>query len=220
MQKNKNYELIVFDLDGTLMKSDTTIYNTMIETLQALNLKADIPHQKFIDFIGYHFKDIFEYFDIKVDDLNYFIDVYKKNYYKNLDDTKLYPGVIDLLKSLKDYDIKTAILTTKAQDQLEKIIDYFKLNDYFDLLLGRRDGMQIKPDPEPLLWIIKQLKVDHSKTLIVGDTELDIKCGTRANVDTCYLEYGYGKLNGIEPKYTFQNILQILEIIWKKYCLS
>lgn len=213
MQKNKNYELIVFDLDGTLMKSDTTIYNTMIETLKLLDIKANIPYQKFINFIGYHFKDIFEYFDIKIDDLDYLIDVYKKNYYKNLKDTELYPGVKDLLKSLKDYDIKTAILTTKAQDQLEKIIDYFELNNYFDLLLGRRDGMQIKPDPQPLLWIIKELNVDNKKALMVGDTELDIQCGTRANVDTCYLEYGYGKLNGIEPKYKFQNILQILEIL-------
>jgi HAD superfamily hydrolase (TIGR01549 family) len=213
MQKKSNIQLVVFDLDGTLMKSDLTIYNSMVETLREIGISTEIPKEEFDKFIGYHFQDIFDYFKINVGDLDSYISKYKETYFKNLSQTELYPGVLETLRNLKHKQIKTAILTTKAQDQLEKIITYFELNNYFDYLYGRRLNSKIKPSPEPLLEIMDILKVDNNSTIMVGDTELDIMCGNSAKTFTVFVEYGYGKLNGNFTHYKFSNITQLLEII-------
>ncbi|HOJ38030.1 MAG TPA: HAD family hydrolase [Ignavibacteriales bacterium] len=213
MQKNKTFELIVFDLDGTLMKSDATIYKTMLQTFEVLGIDYHIPYEDFINFIGYHFKDIFDYFNIEVNDIEHFINVYKQRYFNNLMYTELFPKVKETLDIIKNRNIKTAILTTKAQDQLEKIIEYFNMNKYFDLLVGRRPEMKIKPSPEPLLWIINNLKVNPENVLMVGDTELDIECGNKANTYTCYVDYGYGKLKTSKANYSLSYFDKILELL-------
>ncbi len=51
--------------------------------------------------------------------------------------------------------------------------------------MGRRDGLAHKPSPEPLLYICKELQIDPSKTIMIGDTELDIQCGKNAGSKTC-----------------------------------
>ena len=57
-----NIKHICFDLDGTLVKSDTTIYKATLKTLEHLNIKGEIAEDKFIEMIGMHFVDIFEKF--------------------------------------------------------------------------------------------------------------------------------------------------------------
>jgi phosphoglycolate phosphatase-like HAD superfamily hydrolase len=57
--------------------------------------------------------------------------------------------------------------------------------------MGRRSGIPVKPNPEPLIEICKALKVNPSETLIAGDTELDITCGKNAGAFTCGVTYGY-----------------------------
>ncbi len=60
-----NIKHICFDLDGTLVKSDTTIYKATLKTLEHLNIKGEIAEDKFIEMIGMHFIDIFEKFKIR-----------------------------------------------------------------------------------------------------------------------------------------------------------
>lgn len=57
--------------------------------------------------------------------------------------------------------------------------------------MGRRVGVPIKPLPEPLMMICRDLNVLPSETIITGDTELDIRCGKSAGAKTCGVTYGY-----------------------------
>ena len=124
-------------------------------------------------------------------DFEKFITIYKINYFEQMEYSKVYDGVEETLASLKDRNIKVSLLTTKIQDQADRIIDHFNLRKYFDLVMGRRDGIAHKPSPEPLLKICDDLAVDVKNTLMVGDTELDIQCGKNAGSYTCGVLYGY-----------------------------
>ncbi len=57
--------------------------------------------------------------------------------------------------------------------------------------MGRRNGIAHKPSPEPLLFVCGELNIDPSKTLMVGDSELDVICGRDAGSKTCGVTYGY-----------------------------
>ncbi|MCX8106373.1 MAG: HAD family hydrolase, partial [Ignavibacterium album] len=162
-----------FDLDGTLVRSAKTIYKTTISAFEHLGIQYNLPEEDFNKMIGQHFNDIFKHFKITVPDFEQFIQIYKKLYFDFMNDSELYEGVYETLSYLKRNNIKVSLLTTKAQDQAEKIITHFNMENYFDLIMGRRDGIPHKPSPEPLLMICNELNVEPIETVMIGDTELD-----------------------------------------------
>lgn len=203
-------------MDGTLVDSNKTIYNSTVYTLSKLNIEHNINEEEFNSKIGQHFVDIFNAFGIYIPSFDDFLYVYKKNYLEQMEYSKLYYGVEKVLEELKQRGNKISLLTTKAQDQTDKIIDYFNLRDYFDFIMGRRDGIAHKPSPEPLISICNQLNTDVKNTIMIGDTELDIQCGKNAGSLTCGVLYGYRtkELIKIEnPDFIIETFPEILTIV-------
>ncbi len=182
---------VCFDLDGTLIDSYVTIFKTTIKTLEHLKIKEPLPETEFQKRIGHHFLNIFDELNIPVKDIEEFIDIYKGYYFNFIDESVLYPGVIQVLKNLKTAGIKISLLTTKGQDQADKIIDHFNLRNYFSFVMGRRKDIAIKPSPESLYFICNELRIEESETIMVGDSELDINCGKNAGAFNCAVAYGY-----------------------------
>lgn len=202
-----------FDLDGTLIDSNKTIYETTAYTLNNLGINFNVSEIEFANHLGKHFVDIFNYFGIQVPDFELFISNYKKKYFDLMEFSKMYPGVKETLEELKLRDRKISLLTTKVQDQADRIINHFNLWEYFDLVMGRRDGIPHKPSPIPLQLLSEELKIDISSTLMVGDTELDIQCGKNAGAQTCAVLYGYRTKEQLQkecPDYIICSINEIL----------
>lgn len=207
---------ICFDLDGTIIDSNKTIYEATKYSLTQLKIKFDTNEEIFAGKIGQHFIDMFEAFEIKVPDFEKFINIYKENYFKFINYSSVYPGFPEVLYNLINRGIKISLLTTKAQDQADTIIDHFELRKYFDLIRGRRNGIAHKPSAEPLLLICKDLNMQISNTLMVGDTELDIQCGKNAGALTCGLTYGYRTREFIEmenPDFILDSIMDLEKIL-------
>jgi len=205
-----------FDLDGTLVDSNKTIYEATAFTLRKLKINFNVDENSFALKIGQHFNDIFNAFNIDVPSFDEFINIYKANYFEQMHYSTLYGGVEETLAALKNKNIKISLLTTKVQDQADRIIDHFNLRKYFDLVMGRRDGIAHKPSPEPLLKICSDLNVDVKNTLMVGDTELDIKCGKNAGSFTCGVLYGYRTKELLElenPDFIVERIEEILRFV-------
>jgi HAD superfamily hydrolase (TIGR01549 family) len=211
-------KLIVFDLDGTLMDSSTTIYKAVMNTFDKLNIPVHLPQSDFENTIGAHFHDIFKDFNIELTDFEEFLEIYLSVYFNYIDDTKFYPGVIEVLRKIKNKNFNTAILTTKAQGQTDTIVKNFNLNNYFNYIMGRRTGIEIKPSPKPLLEICKALSVSPSETLMVGDSELDLKCGKSAGALTCGVTYGYRSRESLQkenPDYLIDTIEELMNVVLK-----
>jgi HAD superfamily hydrolase (TIGR01662 family) len=207
---------ICFDLDGTLVDSKETILESTKAALNKLNIKHDIPEESFHNMIGKHFVDIFV--ELEMDDVDFeeFIPIYKSLYFDFIDSSYLYESVKETLNYLKSKKIKVSLLTTKVQEQADKIIQHFKLSDSFDYIMGRREGLAHKPSPEPLSFICSELNVDPSETLMVGDTELDIQCGKNAGAKTCGVLYGYRTREQIEkekPDFIISGLSDLVKVL-------
>ena len=214
--KNSTIQHICFDLDGTLIDSYQTIYKTTKKTLEFLKIAEPLHEKDFQNKIGHHFLDIFSDLNIPVIDLEEFINLYKGFYFEFINESILYEGAENVLDDLKQRDLKISLLTTKAQDQADKIIDHFSLRKYFNLVMGRRENVSIKPAAEPLLKICRELNVDVSKTLMVGDSELDINCGKNAGSKTCAVSYGYRDIETLQlekPDYIIGTLREINSIL-------
>ncbi len=209
-------EAVVFDLDGTLISSHANIYYAVLKTFNKLGRKVNVPEKEFYALLGHHFKDMFDELNIEVDDIENFIYVYKNLYFEFINHSKPYDGVEETLKAIKQKGSKIALLTTKGQDQAEKILDYFNYSKYFDMILGRRPGIGIKPSAEPYLFICNEINVAPGKTLMVGDSELDIQCGKNAGAKTCAVTFGYRtveELKKVNPDFLINDIRTVINIL-------
>jgi HAD superfamily hydrolase (TIGR01549 family) len=207
---------VCFDLDGTLVDSRDTILESTKTALDKLQIRHNIPEDVFTNMIGMHFVDIFEELKIDVKDFEQFISIYKALYFDFIDLSVLYPGVVEILNYLNRKQIKVSLLTTKVQDQAEKIIHYFNLGSSFDYLKGRRDGLAHKPSPEPLLYICRKLNVEPAESVMVGDTELDIQCGKSAGSKTCGVLFGYRTKEQLEkekPDFLISGLSELIKIL-------
>ena len=213
---NSNISTVVFDLDGTLVQSHTNIYKATMYAFEKLKIVDILPEKQFYNKIGHHFEDIFADFRIVVDDFEKFIKVYKDAYFDFIDFSELYPNVEKVLDELKVRNLNTALLTTKGQDQADKIIKHFNLSHNFDYVMGRRPGIAHKPAPDMLLHICEELGNLPSDVIIVGDTEMDILCGKNAGAKTCGVTYGYRTredLAKLNPNYLIDSIEDVLQLL-------
>jgi HAD superfamily hydrolase (TIGR01549 family) len=212
---NNGFTTYVFDLDGTLIESHKTIYNAMIAAFEKLDINYNLSPDDFNENIGLHFEDIFSKYAIVVPDFEMFLTIYKKLYFNYIDESTPYSNVESTLQQLKQRGKQIALLTTKAQDQADLIIEHFNFSNYFDLVMGRRVGIAHKPDPQPLRIICDQLTTDVKSCIMVGDTEMDIRCGKNAGSKTCGVTFGYRHrefLKSENPDYLINNLQDILSI--------
>jgi len=210
---------ISFDLDGTIIDSFSTIYKATIKALRELNINSKVPEKEFYNRIGLHFIDIFRDLEIPVIDFEEFIEIYKKHYFEFINDSKPFAGIDETLEYLNGNNIKVSLLTTKVQDQADKIIDYFGLRKYFSFVMGRRENIANKPSAEPLLFICRSLDVTPEETIMVGDTELDIQCGKNAGAGTCAAAYGYRPISILkneDPDFIINGIKELKNILNSK----
>ena len=207
----------IFDMDGTIVSSGETIYEATVYTLKLFGINNEMPYDKFSSYIGLHFGDLLPYFDIHIDDMEGFIDEFKSHYFEFIQYSHLYPDVVETFDALKEMGIKISMLTTKGQDQTDKILKHFNLAHYFDYVMGRRPGIGHKPSPEPLFIICKELNILPKESIMVGDSELDVKCGKSAGAKTAAVTYGYRQKSSLipeEPDFIIDNLISL------KYILS
>ena len=196
----KNRELILFDLDGTLIDSAPDLaasINAMLTTL-----KRDTFDDAKIDaWVGNGAKTLVSRAlsgSVAIDStleeefvseaLEIFLGYYKKNVCVK---TVAYPEVLETLELLKSRGYKMAIVTNKPYAFVEPILTSLGLVDYFELWIGGDSLAKKKPEPEPLLYLCEQLGVSREKSLMVGDSKNDILAAKAAAIKSIAVTYGY-----------------------------
>ena len=96
--------------------------------------------------------------------------------------TRAYEGVPDMLQTLTDMGIKMAILSNKPQASTEEMVARFFSLWHFELVLGARSSIPMKPDPTAALQIAMRLNIPPAEFLYLGDTDVDMKTATAAGM--------------------------------------
>ena len=174
----------IFDLDGTLLDTITTItyYANLVLNKEGIR---EISEEECKYFVGNGAKKlidrIMESREIKDDcvALRVYED-YNCEYNSNtLYLTEPYEGIRELLIALKDKGIKMAVLSNKPDLATKSIIPSF-FPDTFSIVRGGKDGVPLKPAPDGVFEICKDLGVSEDEIMYVGDTNVDMKTGKNA----------------------------------------
>ena len=208
------FELVIFDLDGTLLDTAPDLYKALCDTLRDYN--CDIPpFEEFVKHIGggaYGFLQPFlppEKWEEALQKLRHY---YLTRYV--CCETKPYRGIEEVLKTLKGKGIKLAVATNKITEGAERVLSLTGLKEYFDLVVGRDLPKEHKPSPEHIFYITERLKVKPEKTLMVGDRSDDVIAAKRAGAKAAYALWGYTEpLDGFEPDYLLKHPEEILSLV-------
>lgn len=181
------YECVLFDLDGTLLDTIVDLANSMNTVLNNLGFPMhEVEAYKF--FVGDGIKPLAMRALPKGDHqdnnlVDRCVEEMRKEYGQRwADETKMYPGIPELLDALSTKKIKKVILSNKPHDFTLKVVDKFLSSWDFNAVIGAQDNLPKKPDPAGAMQIASQLGIANEKFIYVGDTSTDMKTATAARM--------------------------------------
>ena len=186
------YKNILFDLDGTLLDTTIGVIEAVKITIEELGLKMPSP-EVLATFVGPPMQNSFmKHFSMEPNHALECANMFRANYKKySLLSAEPYPGVLELLKALKDKGFKIAVATYKSHDNAMTILDKFGIKQYCDFAMGSDlEGRLTKTDI--VNECIKQLNAEKNNTVLIGDSSADSKGASEAGIDFIGLTYGFG----------------------------
>ena len=211
----KNIELIMFDLDGTLVDSLKDIANAGNFTLENFGLMRKSV-QEITSYVGEGREHLIE--KLLGDNQNFLkeaISVFGEYYKKHASDNSiLYPNVKEILEYFKDK--KKAVVSNKNYEEVVSNLKFLAIYDYFENVTGGNEVEYRKPSPFHLYKTMQILHVNKEKSIMVGDMDIDILAGKNAGILTCAVTYGVSKKEDIiraEPNFIIDDIGKLRDII-------
>ncbi len=190
---SQKYRAIVFDWDGTLLDSTSHIVGAIRATCSDLNLPIP-PKDEAGWVIGLSLQAALYRLvpDLPESQVDIFIERYRSHFMRMLDHMQLFQGQQQLLQQLQAQDWQLAVATGKSRKGLDASMDKLNLRSYF-VATRTVDEARGKPDPDMLLQLLDELRLDAQEVLMVGDTTHDVLMAKAAGIDSLAVGYGAHK---------------------------
>ena len=195
----RRFDLLVFDWDGTLMDSTSTI----ARSLQAGFRDVGLPEPSYRDcnfVIGYGLKEAMNYLAPEADDAQVvaLVDAYKRNFFSGEHKLELFEGVEEALPQLRDAGYTLAIATGKARAGLNRMLEQTGIGEYFEVTRCADEAFS-KPHPAMLEYILDYTLTAPHRTLMIGDTTHDMELARNAGTHGAALSYGAHPIEDMLP---------------------
>lgn len=215
--KNKKYELIIFDWDGTIIDSQAHILSSMKKALSELSL--NIPGEDELrHIIGLSLDRAIQALFPELDELKVqrVADAYRKYFFADSSETsELFDGAADIIRDLHASGYYLAVATGKGRRGLDIALDKTGLSHYFHITRCA-DETRSKPDPMMLDEILTDLDLDVNQAIMVGDTSYDIDMAVNIRMDSVAVTYGMHDrphLENSHPTYLIDSINQLSQFV-------
>ncbi|TRZ50837.1 HAD family hydrolase [bacterium] len=211
----KHIDLMIFDLDGTLVDSGRDIVASVNYTLKSLHIPT-MKHEEIIRFVGDGVQKLIErslgkesqhLFDKAMD---IFSDYYARHI---LDTTCLCDSVIEVLDHFRDK--KKVIITNKRRYFTLKMTDALGISKYFEEIIGADSTAYRKPDTRLFIPLLERVHAAYNDTVVIGDGVNDIMLAKNTGVLSCALLNGLTHrdiLLALDPDFACERLRELLKI--------
>ncbi|MFN0167855.1 MAG: HAD family hydrolase [Bryobacteraceae bacterium] len=187
-------QLLIFDLDGTLIDSKLDLAHSVNATRAFMGMDP-LEYDRVYSYVGNGAPVLIrralgdQATDQQVQTaLAFFLQYYRDH---KLDYTQLYPGVRETLDRMCDAGLTLAILTNKPEAISLAIVDGLGLRDHFVRVYGGNSFEEKKPHPIGIQTLMRDFGIPPEQTLMVGDSAVDIRTARNAGVRSCGVTYGF-----------------------------
>lgn len=184
---------ILFDLDGTLTESAPGITNSLKHAQQRLGMPVSST-EELLKFVGPPLVEMFQS-EWGLDEagahtaLGYYREYFTE---KGLFENAVYPGVVDMLKALREAGTRLYVATSKPEPLTRRILDHFELMQYFDGMAGALMDETRTTKAEVIAYALEHFELDPAETLMVGDRSHDVEGAAENGIPCVGVLYGYG----------------------------
>jgi phosphoglycolate phosphatase len=183
------YRLVVFDWDGTIIDSASTIVDCLREASRDLGVEVpDRERASHVIGLGLHDAMRFAVPALPAERYPQFVDAYRRHFLARKDSMQLFGGMRELIERLSRTHL-LAIATGKSRRGLDRDLDYHGLSAHFRASRCA-DETHPKPHPAMLLELMSELEVGRQGVLMIGDTSHDLEMARAAGVDAVGVTYG------------------------------
>lgn len=202
------YKYLLFDLDGTITKSEEGIFNCIKYALDW----AGIPYPEYSVFRSFIGPSLYDSFvrEFGMDDAKAkeMVAKYRERYnVVGLFEAEVYDGVADTLHALKEKGCILSVATSKPTEPTLRILEKFGVGKYFDVVVGSNPDGTGSDKKHIISQVLESLKKDHGLTedmiksnqvVMIGDRRYDIEGGKACGLQTIGVLYGYGSREEFE----------------------
>lgn len=188
---------ILFDLDGTLTDSGEGIINCAIAALKHFGLPVPAREEMRV-FVGPPLHETFLKFGVKPEQTDEAIRVYRERYIPigKFENTP-YPGIRELLASLKTAGHKLYVATSKPETTSIEILEHFDLAKYFDCICGASMDLSRHSKEDVIAYLLEQ-NGQADNMVMIGDTKFDVLGAKKHGIPTVGVAWGYGEVKDME----------------------
>jgi phosphoglycolate phosphatase len=210
--------LVIFDLDGTLVDSKLDLVLS-VNAARGLMELPPISDQLVSSYVGNGAPVLMrralgtEASEADVErGLEFFLKYYRAHM---LDNTQLYPGVKNALDRLHAAGAKMAVLTNKPVRFSRSIVEGLGLKQHFFQVYGGNSFEQKKPDPIGIETLLRESGLARERTIMVGDSGVDVQTARNAKVQACGVSYGFQPESFVEypPDFVVDDMAELVEYV-------
>jgi len=190
--KLKRYELVIFDLDGTLADTSIGIYNCHRYTAVQMGMSEPSDAQLKGVIGGPLLETYKKRFNFNEQQARTAVEIYRRRYSEQgIYEAKIYEGIPELLEMLKDKGVKLAVATLKKEEFAKIILNDLRIANYFDLIRGV-DGADSLSKEDLIRSCIENIDIAASKSVLIGDSMYDAIGAQSCGIDFIGVTYGFG----------------------------
>lgn len=190
---------IFFDLDGTLTNPAEGITNSVAYALKYYGISVSDKTQLY-KFIGPPLAQSFmDFYGFSPDKAKEAVEKYRE-YFADIGifENKVYEYIPEVLEKLKNAEFSLAMATSKPEVFAKRIADKFELTKYFDFIGGSLLDNSRTDKGEVIEYVLRSLKADREKTIMVGDRSHDILGAKKCSLKSLGVLYGFGSLEELK----------------------
>jgi len=187
-------DLLIFDLDGTLIDSQRDLAQSVNAARAHMGLPA-LDHEKVFSYVGNGAPVLIRRAlgpratEEEVEEaLEFFLEYYRDHM---LDHTTLYAGVPESLDRFRAAGIRMAVLTNKPVRFSQSLVAGLGLGSHFARIYGGNSFEHKKPHPAGVERLLEELGAGRDKTMLVGDSAVDVRTARNAGIRSCGVTYGF-----------------------------
>ena len=197
-------KLAIFDFDGTLFDSVDDVVICLDKTLNKHNFPT-LTKKEYNNCLGGNIDETMSCIlgsNSSPENIDLIKNTYEKCYSESKkENTKPFPKIHDILKSLVENNILIAINSNRKTDSIKYFTDKFFSDISFILIEGHNPEYPSKPNPIGVNKIIKKADVNLDETVYIGDSKTDISTASNAKIDCLIVKWGYGDKKDWENDY-------------------
>lgn len=214
-----NWKAVLFDLDGTLLDTLTDIGRAANHALERNEFPThDLNAYRY--FVGDGVRTLFRRVlpvDRSDDEIvNRCVAIFREEYAQAWNvETQPYVGIPELLDELTRRGVKLSILSNKPDEFTKRCAQHYLSAWQFEIVVGQRDGVPLKPDPTAARQIADVMGVSPEQFLYLGDTSVDMLTASRAGMFPVGALWGFRSLEELKAagaQHLIQHPHQLLDL--------